>query len=120
MDELLRQDSSFLIGSRALGVDTEASDYDIAITLEDFKKSNILAAKVNKSYNYTTSPLLMYSKLYTLKNIDIFVFTDKTKLLKLKETYNFMARLPKFLVSNKISRIIVFRLSLYYKGFYDG
>ena len=118
--ELLKDSTTVVIGSVALGVSTSQSDIDICVPAKNINLDLLWLHKFKhiKTYNggYSESILMRHSELYSNGDTDIFVFYNYTHLKMLKSIIKVMKKFPKFLLKNKWFRVKLFRLLLTTKG----
>ena len=118
--ELVKYNDTFLIGSTAFNVQTEDSDIDICAYKYDLPKSlRVQIAKegnkVDKSYN--DSLILQHSTLYKFDELDVFIFSDITKLIVVKAVVDIMKTYPTIILKIKWVRVWIFRTLLKKHGF---
>lgn len=123
-DELKSLPYSVEIGSRAFGVETEKSDFDIAILKEHIDWIDFIPTGFNIKNYFHVLPLgnnLFFKKLKADdgKIIDVIVFEHKEDLETLDIVVKELKKLPKYYIMNKSIRIELFETGLKYYGFKD-
>lgn len=105
-----------LIGSRALGVETNGSDYDIAILEEllPIKYKTMPTRQVE--FYFRIAPPEQGLGLIKLDGLDIIVCPKLQHLLDIKEVFEELKLLPKGYISDKHLRIELFHRGLQLRG----
>ena len=120
-EDLLALDSTVMIGSRALGINKEKSDTDLCVLKDEVSielmSELILSPDILPRQLYTDSILMLFSSLYKVGDVDVFMFTEPEKLLILKDTIVALNQLPKWLLKIKWVRVKLFRYIASKKGF---
>lgn len=119
--KLLALPNSVVIGSTGLEVSSDTSDVDICVMDTDMRTVYTSNAAVTDpgdyQKDYDCSPLLRNATLYKFGNLDIFAFTDVTKLHILHDVMNKMRNYPKPFLRIKWIRIKLFRYLLAKQNF---
>jgi len=128
--QLLNLPGSVLVGSRAFGVETIDSDYDIAIKLSDLpcELRDILDGPSNFDIRKYFKVLPLGNAWYipklkpedTTDKFDIIIFEDTADFISLREVVTDMKALPTYMLSDKPTRIHLFELGLLNYGFVHG
>lgn len=117
--KMLELESAFLIGSRALGVHDEGSDWDVAVLMEDLEQAHIdTKAKMNLKEYMSAVPRHSAFLIRNL-NMDSIIYTNREDLESVKRANSTMLQLPKYLVKSKSLRIALFELCLIHEGFLE-
>ena len=121
LENILSFKSSILIGSRALNVHTEKSDFDICILLKDLPKQ-LKKIKKELSRYFIILPLnnsYLIRKYRTKDNIiiDIIIYTKQSDLKIIKKAIKDTRKIPKYLLKDKPFRVMSFEKSLLHYGF---
>lgn len=115
--DLIKNHEGILIGSRALGVDTENSDWDVAILAKNFPIINRINLATVDMENYVSALPLRNSSLYRGKGIDILVYDDEEDFHVVKLAINDIEMVPSYLLKNKDARVSMYTKALLHYGF---
>lgn len=118
--ESLRKLESFtLFGSRALGVATEESDYNIAIHISDLPNTfkDALTEGRDLGRYFSVLPKEGGFKINTHKGVDLVVLNSRLDLALFTEAVHRLKDLPKWTLTNKQLRIALFEEQLLHLGF---
>lgn len=127
LQELLNLPGATLVGSRALGVATEQSDYDIVIPLSSIPKQ--LQERLDRGGDFsiaryfTRLPSMgrgwFFNHVYVTDcrhPIEVIVLENKDDLVSLQKAIESMQRLPKYMLRRKYVRIALFEDGLVHFG----
>jgi len=132
--EILDLDECVLIGSRALGVHDESSDYDIVVhypSVPDKIRHNYKMLNLKEYFKYVPlgnsylikmelpDEMFDIQTLETNKSIkiDLIIVEDKDYLIKYAQAIDTMKLIPKFIYKNKNLRVQLFEEILKHFGF---
>lgn len=116
-EKLLELESSILIGSRGLGVGTEKSDYDIAVLKSEVPSGLLDNLTKLKIKNYSKILPLNNTELHRSGGIDVLVYEDISQISVVKNAMNDIKRVPKYLLEDKYTRVLLFESALDHYGF---
>lgn len=115
LEDIVSLRHSVVIGSTGLGVSHNESDIDICVLdseLRTIPRFALIDPKPIAHEDYEGSPLLTHSRLYTVGDLDIFIFTDPQKLVIMNNIMDKLNDMPKAFMRIKWLRINAFRYYL--------
>ena len=106
--------NAVLIGSAALGVETEDSDLDYAVSEEDFELLNInLETTILNAKDYVNvTPPLGNTKLLRLKGIDLLIYPTQGYVDDIENCIEILKNVPKVFLKDKGTRCTLFEFLL--------
>lgn len=120
LEDIVSLRHSVVIGSTGLGVSHNKSDIDICVLnseLRTIPRFAPIELKPIAHEDYEGSPLLTHSRLYTVGDLDIFIFTDPQKLVIMENVMDKLNNYPKAFTRIKWIRIKMFRYYLHKYNF---
>ena len=120
---LLNLPDCVMYGSRALGVHTNTSDYDIAVPYSSIKHldERYYLPVVDPRVYFSHYPA-NYSEFTRLQDkdgvvlVDILVLSSKQDLHTVKKVMKIMKRIPKFILKRKSIRVYIYSRLLWLHG----
>lgn len=114
--DLISNHNGVLLGSRAFEVNTNFSDWDVAILATDLPDELLNADKLNIKRYFNFLPL-GNSFLIRQPNVDILVFENKKDLAIVNDAVWDLKDIPSYFLTDKNLRIMLFETALKHYGF---
>ena len=119
LDKFLKEFKRYvMIGSRALGVDTNDSDTDIACLYDDLPEYLKEVDKLDASLYFNILPIgdIMLIR-YAKPSVDIIIYENIEQLNIIRQCIDDLKLMPKCILKNKQLRCLLFEELMLYYGF---